>query len=68
MTPDRTLPGVVLISTCIIAGGILIGAQIFAVVVPFASYIMVALAALVVLGAAVLVLSSRAQERVPSRR
>ncbi|MCK9278229.1 MAG: hypothetical protein M0P22_09100 [Methanoculleus sp.] len=68
MTPDLTLPGVVLISTCIIAGGILIGAQIFAVVVPFASYIMVALAALVVLGAAVLVLSSRDPDGVPSRR
>jgi len=68
MTRDLTLPGVVLISTCIIAGGILIGAQIFAVVVPFASYIMVALAALVVLGAAVLVLSSRDLDGVPSRR
>jgi hypothetical protein len=68
MTRDLTLPGVVLISTCIIAGGILIGAQIFAVVVPFASYIMVALAALVVLGAAVLVLSSRDPDGVPSRR
>ena len=68
MTPDLTLPGVVLISTCIIAGGILIGAQIFAVVVPFASYIMVALAALVVLGAAVLVLSSRDPDGAPSRR
>lgn len=59
MTNDLTLPGAALISTCIIAGGILIGAQMFAVVIPFAPYVMVALAALVVVGATMLVLSCR---------
>ena len=68
MTPDLTLPGAALISTCIIAGGALIGAQTFAIVVPFAQYVMVALAALVVLGAAMLVLSCRDRETSPSRR
>ncbi len=67
MTHDLTLPGAALISTCIIAGGILIGAQTFAVVIPFAPYVMVALAVLVVLGAAMLVLSCRGHTS-PSRR
>ncbi|MDN7012308.1 hypothetical protein FGW20_04485 [Methanoculleus sp. FWC-SCC3] len=66
MTPDLTLPGAALVSTCIIAGGILIAAQIFAVEVPFAPYVMVALAALVVLGAAMLVLSCRGRDVIPS--
>ena len=66
MTPDLTLPGAALISTCIIAGGILIGAQIFAVEVPFAPYVMVALAVLIVLGAAMLVLSCRGRDASPS--
>jgi len=68
MTPDLTLPGGVLISSCIIAGGILIGFQIFAVDIPFAGYIMVALAALVVLGATMLVLSCRRRDEGPSRQ
>ncbi len=67
MKSDLTFPGAALISTCIIAGGILIGAQTFAVVVPFAPYIMVALAVLVVLGAAMLVLSCRGRDTSPSR-
>ncbi|WP_332450716.1 hypothetical protein [Methanoculleus sp.] len=68
MTPDLTLPGMVLISTCIIAGGILIGLQIFAIDLPFTGYVMVALAALVVLGATMLVLSCRRQNENPSRQ
>jgi type IV secretory pathway VirB2 component (pilin) len=69
MRLDLTLTGAILLSTCIIAGGILTGAQMFAVDVPFAPYIMVILAALVVLGAAMLVLSSRgARAADPSRR
>ncbi|MCK9298806.1 hypothetical protein HL657_09655 [Methanoculleus sp. YWC-01] len=66
MTPDLTLPGATLISTCIIAGGILIAAQIFAVEVPFASYVMVALAIFIVLGAGMLVLSCRSRGANPS--
>jgi len=66
MTPDLTLPGAALISTCIIAGGILIAAQMFAVEVPFAPYVMVALAVLVVLGAIMLVLSCRGRDMNPS--
>ncbi|MDK2890765.1 MAG: hypothetical protein PWR21_1397 [Methanoculleus sp.] len=66
MTPDLTLPGAALISTCIIAGGILIGAQMFAVEVPFAPYVMVALAVLVVLGAVMLILSCRGRDMSPS--
>lgn len=68
MTPDLTLPGAFLVSICIIVGGVLIGALTFSVEVPFAPYIMVALAALVVLGAVMLVLSSRDQDGAPSRR
>ncbi len=67
MTHNLTLPGAALISICIIAGGILIGAQTFAVVIPFAPYVMVALAVLVVLGAAMLVLSCRSRDTSPSR-
>jgi len=68
MTPDLTLPGMVLIGTCIIAGGILIGAQTFTIELPFTGYILVALAALVVLGATILVLSCRRQDEDPSRQ
>lgn len=70
MTPDLTLPGAVLASSCLIAGGILIGAQIFAVDLPFpfVGYVMVALASLVVLGATMLVLSCREQDESPSRQ
>ncbi len=57
MTPDLRYPGAVLISTCIILGGVLIGAETFSITIPFAPYIMVILAACVVLGAAALVLS-----------
>ena len=67
MTHDLTFPGAALISTCIIAGGILIGAQMFAVVIPFAPYVMVALAALVVIGATLLLLSCRGHT-TPSQR
>ncbi|MDK2916547.1 MAG: hypothetical protein PWR25_1104 [Euryarchaeota archaeon] len=67
MTYDLTLPGAALVSTCIIAGGILIAAQIFAVDIPFAPYIMVMLAVLVVLGAAMLIFSCRGQEISPSQ-
>ncbi|HQD25861.1 MULTISPECIES: hypothetical protein [Methanoculleus] len=59
---DLILPGVVLVSTCIIIAGALIGAQTFAVPIPFTPYIMVILAALVVIGATMLVLSSRSLE------
>ncbi len=67
MTPDLTFPGMVLISSSIIVGGILIGALTFAIDVPYASCTMVVLAALIVLGATMLVLSTRNQDRVPSR-
>ncbi|KDE55288.1 hypothetical protein [Methanoculleus sp. MH98A] len=67
MTPDLTLPGAALISTCIIAGGILIAAQMFAVVIPFAPYVMVTLAVLVVLGAAMLIFSCRGRDASPSQ-
>ncbi|WOX55419.1 MULTISPECIES: hypothetical protein [unclassified Methanoculleus] len=66
MKPDRTFLGAVLVSSCIIAGGLLIGARIFAVEVPFAPYIMVVLAALVVLGAFVLILSCRDRDEIRS--
>ncbi|MFY1643051.1 hypothetical protein ACK11Z_04855 [Methanoculleus bourgensis] len=59
MKHDLTLAGAALVSGCIITGGILIGALTFSVEVPFAPYIMVTLAALIVLGAAVLILSCR---------
>lgn len=62
MTHDLTLPGAALISTCIIAGGILIMAQMFAVVIPFAPYVMVALTVLIVIGAAMLIISSNGPE------
>ncbi|KLK89324.1 hypothetical protein SZ63_02575 [Methanoculleus sediminis] len=67
MTPDLTLPGAALVSTCIIAGGILIAAQMFAVVIPFAPYVMVTLAVLVVLGAAMLIFSCRSRDAIPSQ-
>jgi hypothetical protein len=57
----------VLISSSIIVGGILIGALTFAIDVPYASCTMVVLAALIVLGATMLVLSTRNQGGVPSR-
>ncbi|HOI57974.1 MULTISPECIES: hypothetical protein [unclassified Methanoculleus] len=68
MTPDRALTGVVLVGSCLIAGGILIGAEIFAVDLPFAPYVMVTLATLVVLGAAALVLSCLERDESPSRQ
>ncbi|MDV2481689.1 hypothetical protein F8E02_06655 [Methanoculleus sp. Wushi-C6] len=69
MRLDLTLTGAILLSTCIIAGGILTGALMFAVEIPFAPYVMVLLAALVVLGAAMLVLSSKGTGAAdPSRR
>jgi hypothetical protein len=69
MRPDLAPSGAILLSTCIIAGGIVVGAQTFAVDVPFAPYIMVTLAALVVIGAAMLIISSRgAGAADPSRR
>ena len=67
MTPDRALTGVVLVGSCLIAGGILIGAEIFAVDLPFAPYVMVALAVLVVLGAAMLIFSCRGRDASPSQ-
>lgn len=67
MTPDLTFFGMVLISSSIIVGGILIGALTFAIDVPYASCTMVVLAALIVLGATMLVLSTRNQGGVPSR-
>jgi hypothetical protein len=59
MTSDTTLLGAALISLCIIAGGIMIGARIFSVEIPYFPFIMVALAGLVVLGAASLLVSCR---------
>ncbi len=67
MTPDLTFFGMVLISSSIIVGGFLIGALTFAIDVPYASCIMVLLAVLIVLGATMLVLSTRDQGGVPSR-
>ncbi|MCT8338253.1 hypothetical protein FKB36_12345 [Methanoculleus sp. Afa-1] len=67
MTHNLTLPGAALISTCIIAGGILIAAQMFAVVIPFAPYVMVALAVLIVIGAAMLIFSDKGREINPSQ-
>ncbi len=66
MTGDLTFFGGVLISSCIIAGGILIGAMAFAIPIPYSSYAMVMLAILVVIGAAVLILSSKGS--VPSQQ
>jgi len=68
MTDDLTFFGVVLISSSIIAGGVLIGALTFAIPIPYASYAMVVLAVLVVFGATVLILSIRGQSRVSSRQ
>lgn len=69
MRPELAPYGAILLSSCIIAGGIVVGAQTFAIDVPFAPYIMVMLAALVVLGAAMLVISSKgAGAADPSRR
>ena len=59
MNHDLSLAGAVLISGCIIVGGVIIGALTFSVEVPFAPYIMVTLAALIVIGAAVLLFSRR---------
>ncbi len=69
MRSDLALPGAILLSTCIIAGGVLTAALTFAVEIPFAPYVMILLAALVVLGAAMLVLSSKGPGTAdPSRR
>ncbi|RXE55870.1 hypothetical protein ABH15_06535 [Methanoculleus taiwanensis] len=57
--PDLTTSGALLTSLSIIAGGIIIGAMIFQVPVPLAPYIMVALAVLVVIGAAALLAGCR---------
>ena len=54
--------GAILVSTCIIASGILVAVQMFAITVPFAPYIMVALSILIVIGAAMLIHSSRSLE------
>ncbi len=62
MKSDTTFLGTVLISLCIIAGGIIIGAEIFDIGIPFAPYVMVVLAVLVVIGAAALLLSCRRLE------
>ncbi len=59
MNYDLSLAGAALISGCIIVGGVIIGALTFSVEVPFAPYIMVTLAALIVIGAAVLLFSRR---------
>ncbi|MFA5614542.1 MAG: hypothetical protein WC993_08750 [Methanoculleus sp.] len=59
MSPDLSLAGAALSSGCIIVGGIIIGALTFSVEVPFAPYIMVILAVLIVIGAAVLLFSRR---------
>jgi hypothetical protein len=60
-TTDLTTQGAILTSLSIIAGGIIIGAMIFQIAIPFAQYIMVALAALVVIGAIALILGCRGQ-------
>ncbi len=57
MNHDLSLAGAALSSGCIIVGGIIIGALTFSVDIPFAPYIMVILAALIVIGAAVLIFS-----------
>ncbi len=67
-TTDLTTQGAILTSLSIIAGGIIIGAMIFQISIPFAQYIMVALAALVVIGAIALILGSREHEENPVRR
>jgi len=58
--------GAILVSTSIIASGILVAVQMFAITVPFAPYIMVALSILIVIGAAMLIHSSRSLETSPS--
>jgi len=67
MTPTFAQIGAILISTCIVLGGILIVAQMFALTVPFAPQIMVALSILIVIGAAMLIHSSRSLETTVSR-
>jgi len=67
MTPTFVQIGAILISTCIVLGGILIVAQMFALTVPFAPQIMVALSILIVIGAAMLIHSSRSLETTVSR-
>ena len=62
MTPALAQIGAIMVSTSIILGGILIAVQMFAVTVPFAPYIMVALSILIVIGAAMLIHSSRSLE------
>ncbi|NLA38476.1 MAG: hypothetical protein GX882_03635 [Methanomicrobiales archaeon] len=59
MKHNLSLAGAALISGCIIVGGILIGALTFSVEIPFAPYIMMILTALIVFGAAMLILSRR---------
>lgn len=67
MTRNLALPGATLISACIITGGIMIVAQMFAVTIPYAPYAMVALAILVVVGAIMLIASCRDQGISPSQ-
>lgn len=59
MKHNLSLAGAALISGCIIVGGILIGALTFSVEIPFAPYVMMILTALIVFGAAMLILSRR---------
>jgi hypothetical protein len=59
MKSDAALHGATLISISIILSGIVIGAQIFSIAIPFAPYIMVGLAVLVVIGALLLLSSCR---------
>ncbi|MDN7025377.1 hypothetical protein FGU65_10805 [Methanoculleus sp. FWC-SCC1] len=67
-TSDLTTQGAILTSLSIIAGGIIIGAMIFQISIPFAQYIMVVLAGLVVIGAIALILGSRESEKTPVQR
>lgn len=67
-TTDLTTQGAILTSLSIITGGIIIGAMIFQISIPFAQYIMVVLAGLVVIGAIALVLGSRECEQTPVQR
>ncbi|WOX57499.1 hypothetical protein [Methanoculleus receptaculi] len=62
MTPALAQIGAIMVSTSIILVGILIAVQMFAVTVPFAPYIMVTLSILIVIGAAMLIHSSRSLE------
>jgi len=62
MSSDLPFAGAALISLSIIGGGILIGAEMFRIAIPFAPYLLVILALLIVVGAAAIILAIRRQD------